>query len=95
MEEKVLEIDAETARMSDCEMTSQVARKFNEIEMDLKSQILEAMNTAEHVLPSIQNTIGTQRPRLNAEVDLRSSVLHRSPKVEYSWTIRENCPQKY
>ena len=49
------EITIETARLINIEITSQVTRKLCEIRSDLKSQILEVINSriAEKVLPSI------------------------------------------
>ena len=47
---------------------------------------------AEHVLPFIRNTFGTQERGLNTKVDLQSSGLHRNSEVENSKNT-EICPK--
>ena len=64
------EITVETAGMVNCEITSQVTRNFDEIKIDLKTQISETIISAimKEVLPFIQNLFG--KTGSNAKVDL-------------------------
>ena len=79
------EITNETARMIYNEITSQVARKLDEIRSDLNTQILEVINSAisEKVLPSIQNVLGIQNSESDAIRDTQSGRLNRSPEDHF------------
>ena len=72
--------------MNICEITSQVTRNLNEIELGLNVQILEVMNSAitKTVLPSTKSTPGAQGTWSNAKLDLLGVT--RAPK----WNITEN-----
>ena len=56
------ETTLETVRLVNTELT----RRIEEIKRDLNSQIIESINSAinEKILPSIRNTLGSQRPDL-------------------------------
>ena len=62
-------------------ITSQVSTKLKEFKVDLNSQVLEATDQAitEQILPSIHKTLSRQEKGCRTEVDLMSSVTHRSP----------------
>ena len=67
------------------EITSQVTRKLDEMRSDLKTQILEVINSAitKKVLPSIQNVLGVQNSESDAIRDPQSGRLNRSPEDHF------------
>ena len=70
------ETTLETVRLVNTEFT----RRIEELKRDLNSQIIESINSAlnEKMLPSIQNTLGSQRPGFREGVDHRSSRFSRT-----------------
>ena len=77
------EITIETTRMISAEISNQLSRKLNEIKNSLNFQIQEAISTAitEKVLPSIQNTLGTQGSVSYVTMDRGSTGPQNSPGV--------------
>ena len=73
-------LTVETSKAISSEISSQMSRKFEELQSILNSQILDAINTAieTRVLPSIKNIVGRQNSTKNANLDLRSDGLHHS-----------------
>ena len=69
----------ETSRAISSEISSQMWRKFQEMQTSLKSQILDVINTAidTRVLPSIKNAVRRQNSAKNTNLDLRSDGLHQ------------------
>ena len=57
-----------------------MSRKFDEMRINLNSQLLNAIHyaTAEKVIPELQGSIGALENGLNAELDLQSAWLHRN-----------------
>ena len=76
----------ETARNINNEITSQVTSELDEIRGNLKTQILEVVNSAiaERVLPSIQNVLEVQKLGLNTMRDHRSGRLDRSSEDHFT-----------
>ena len=70
----------ETCRAINSEISSQMSRKFEEMQTSLNSHILDAINTVieNRVLPSIINAVKSQYSAENANLDLRSDGLHPS-----------------
>ena len=68
----------ETSRAISSEISSQMSRKFQELQTSLNSQILDVINTAidTRVLPSITNAAKRQNSAKNTNLDLRSDGLH-------------------
>ena len=68
----------ETSRVIISEISSQMSRKFQEMQTSLNSQILDVINTAidTRVLPSIKNAVRRQNSAKNTSLDLRSDGLH-------------------
>ena len=68
----------ETSRVISSEISSQMSRKFQEMQTSLNSQILDVINTAidTRVLPSIKNAVRRQNSAKNTSLDLRSDGLH-------------------
>ena len=68
----------ETSRAIKSEISSQMSRKFQEMQTSLNSQILDVINTAidTRVLPSIKNAVKRQNSAKNTNLDLRSDGLH-------------------
>ena len=68
----------ETSRVISSENSSQMSRKFQEMQTSLNSQILDVINTAidTRVLPSIKNAVRRQNSAKNTSLDLRSDGLH-------------------
>ena len=68
----------ETRRVISSEISSQMSRKFQEMQTSLNSQILDVINTAidTRVLPSIKNAVRRQNSAKNTSLDLRSDGLH-------------------
>ena len=56
------EISVETARMINCETSSQMSRKPDEMNATLTFQILQAISSAiaQKVLPRLQSSLGSQ-----------------------------------
>ena len=77
-------LTVETSRAIISESSTQMSRKFKEMQNCLNSQILDVINTAieTRVLPSIENVVGRQNSAKNASLDLRSDGLHRSNTVQ-------------
>ena len=72
-------LTVETSRAISSEISSQMSRKFEEMQTSLNSQILEVINTAidTRVLPSIKNAVKRQNSAKNGNLDLRSDGLHQ------------------
>ena len=68
----------ETSRAISSEISSQMSRKFQEMQNSLNSQILDVINTTidTRVLPSIKNAVKRQNSAENTNLDLRSDGLH-------------------
>ena len=68
----------ETSRAISSEISSQMSRKFQEMQTSLNSQILDVINTAidTRVLPSIKNAVKRQNSAKTTNLDLRSDGLH-------------------
>ena len=68
----------ETSRVISSEISSQMSRKFQEMQTSLNSQILDVINTATdtRVLPSIKNAVRRQNSARTTSLDLRSDGLH-------------------
>ena len=68
----------ETSRVISSEISSQMSRKFQEMQTSLNSQILDVINTAidTRVLPSIKHAVRRQNSAKNTSLDLRSDGLH-------------------
>ena len=68
----------ETSIVISSEISSQMSRKFQEMQTSLNSQILDVINTAidTRVLPSIKNAVRRQNSAKNTSLDLRSDGLH-------------------
>ena len=83
---------AGTARMINSELASQTSRKLNEKKLHLKSQILQAIDSAiaEKVLAELQNSLGMLEKGLNGKMDLRSTALHRNHEVGTKRKTLEN-----
>ena len=73
----------ETSRAISSEVSSQMSRKFEEMQSSLNSQILDVINYAidTRVLPSIQNAVRGQNSAKNTSLDLRSDGLHQENTV--------------
>ena len=71
-------LTVETSRAISSEISSQMSRKFQEMQNSLNSQILDVINTAidTRVLPSIKNAVKRQNSAKNTNLDLRSDGLH-------------------
>ena len=67
----------ETSRAISSETSSQMSRKFQEMQTSLNSQILDVINTAidTRVLPSIKNAVKRQNSAKNTNLDLGSDGL--------------------
>ena len=67
----------ETSRAISSEISSQMSRKFQEMQTSLNSQILDVINTAidTRVLPSIKNAVKTQNLAKITYLDLQSDGL--------------------
>ena len=89
------ETNVETARMTNCGKANQMSRKIDEIKADVYSQFLQAINSAiaKKVLPTLQNSLGTQKTGFNAKMDLRSSGLLRNSEVIIIRKTRKPCPK--
>ena len=72
-------LTVETSRAISSEISSQMSRKFEEMQSSLNSQILDVINTAidTRVLPSIKNAVRRQNSAKNTSLDLRSDGLHQ------------------
>ena len=72
-------LTVETSRAISSEISSQMSRKFEEMQFSLNSQILDVLNTAidTRVLPSIKNAVRRQNSAKNTSLDLRSDGLHQ------------------
>ena len=68
----------EPSRTISSEISSQMSRKFQEMQTSLNSQILDVINTAidTRVLPSVKNAVKRQNSAKNTDLDLRSDGLH-------------------
>ena len=71
-------LTVETSRAISSEISSQMSKKFEEIQTNLNSQILDVNNAAieTKVLPSIKNAVKSQNSAKNTRLDLRSDGLH-------------------
>ena len=80
----------ETARIINKENISQVSKKKDKLEAELKSQLVVATNSAitRQIFRSIQN--GMQGGGNNTVVDRRSSGIHKSPEVRSVRKTLEN-----
>ena len=78
------------------EITTQVIRKLDETREDLKTEILEVINSAmaETALLSIQNVLGVQKWGLNTMRDHQSGRLDRSPEDHSSDTDHRSAGLK-
>ena len=67
----------ETSRAISSDISSQMSRKFQEMQTSLNSQILDIIKTAidTRVLPSIKNAVKRQNSAKNTNLDLRSDGL--------------------
>ena len=72
-------LTVETSRAISSEISSQMSRKFEELQSSLNSQILDVINTAidTRVLPSIKNAVRIHNSAKNTSLDLRSHGLHQ------------------
>ena len=61
-----------------------MSRKIEEMKSDLKSHILDVINSAieEKILPSIENVIANKRETKNAKWDLRSDGRHPDRNIQ-------------
>ena len=77
-------LTVETSRSISSEISTQMSRKFEEMQSSLNSQKLDVENTAieTRVLPSIKNAASRQNSAKNANLDLRSDGLHHSNAVQ-------------
>ena len=84
------EITIETARLIIEEISSQMARKLNEIRISLNSQIQNAITFAitSTVLPYIQNTLNMQGRTNYTVVDRESNGPHLGPKTP-NYTVED------
>ena len=80
------EITIETTKMINEEISNQMAGKLNEIKTSLNSQIQSAISAAitNTILPSIQNTLGTQGRSNFTVVDRGSDGLQLGPRTSNS-----------
>ena len=62
------------------EISTEMSRKFEEMQTNLNSQILDVINAAieNKVLPGIRNAVKTQSSAKNTNLDLRSDGPHMS-----------------
>ena len=72
-------LTVETIRAISSELSSQMSRKFEEMQSSLNSQILDVINTEidTRVLPSIKNAVRRKNSAKNTSLDLRSDGLHQ------------------
>ena len=72
-------LTVETSRAISSENSSQMSRKFQEMQTSLNSQILDVINTAidTRVLSSIKNAVRRQNSAKNTNLNLRSDGLHQ------------------
>ena len=84
----------ETSRAIRSEISSQMSRKFQEMQTSINSQILDVINTAidTRVLPSIKNAVKRQNSAKNTNLDLRSDGLHEDTAApeNYQKDLRSN-----
>ena len=89
-------LTVETSRAISSEVSSQVSRKFEEMQTSLNSHILDVINTAieKSMLPSIKIAVGGQNSAKNTNLDLRSDGLHPSnfSQVRPQRDLRSNGP---
>ena len=73
-------LTVETSRAISSEISTQMSRKFEEMQTNLNSQILDAINAAieDKVLPGIKNAVKSQSSAKNTNLDLRSDGPHPS-----------------
>ena len=73
-------ITVETSRAISSEISSQMSKKFEEMQTNLNSQILDIINAAieTKVLPSIKNIVKSQNSAKITNLDLRSDRPHPS-----------------
>ena len=73
-------LTVETSRAISSEISTQMSRKFEEMQTILNSQILDAINVAieNKVLPGIENAVKSQSSAKNTNLDLRSDGPHPS-----------------
>ena len=78
------EIIVETSRAISSEISSQMSRKLEEMELDLNSHILEVINSAidEKILPSIENVIANKREAKNTKWDLPLDGRHPDRNIQ-------------
>ena len=72
-------LTVETSKAISSEISSQMSKKFEELQSSSNSQILDVLNTAidTRVLPSIKNAVRRQNSAKNTSLDLRSDGLHQ------------------
>ena len=77
-------LTVETSRAISSEVSTQMARKFEEMQSSLKSQLLDVINTAIETreLLSVKNAVSRQNSAKNANLNLRSDGLHHSNAVQ-------------
>ena len=77
-------LTVETSKAISSEISSQMSRKFEEMQSGLNSQILDVINTAidTRVLPSIKEAVRRQNSAKNTSLDLRSDGLHQDNMVQ-------------
>ena len=77
------QITIETTRLINEEISNQMSRKLNEIKNSLNIQIQDAISSAitEQILPSIQNTLQTQRRRKHNTMDRGSNEPQEKAKA--------------
>ena len=73
-------LTVETSRAISSEISTQMSRKFEEMQTILNSQILDAINVAieNKVLPGLENAVKSQSSAKNTNLDLRSDGPHPS-----------------
>ena len=88
------EISAETVRMINSEIASQVSGRINEMRVDLNSHITGTIEQAisEQVLPTIRETLGELGNSARNNLDPASGKRHRSPEITHPKRAWENIP---
>ena len=70
----------ETSRAISSEISTQMSKRFEEMQTNLDSQILDVINAAieNKLLPGVKNAVKTQSSAKNTTLDLRSDGQHPS-----------------
>ena len=89
------EISAETVRMINSEIASQVSGRINEMRVNLNSHITGAIEQAisEQVLPTIRETLSELGNSARNNLDPASGKRHRSPERTHPKRAWENIPK--